>query len=120
MDEKTTVVAMEPQRVTVIGGTGDGGTKEQVIVTPAGQPNIIKTAVPTALALLVRFLDTLLTVVVGVLGVGGVTDIIAYTDFKDLLLKGLVTGAVAGGVGLIKDLATIVGKLKDKFPLLDV
>lgn len=104
----------------VVGGTGNGETKTQNVVTPAGQPDIKVVVVPTALALLVRFFDTFLTVVVGVLGVGGVTDVIPFTDFRDLLYKGAVTGFVAGSVGLIKDLAAVVGKLKQRFPLLDV
>jgi hypothetical protein len=119
---------MEPVHVTVVGGTGDGGTSKQVLITPAGQPNVIATFIPTATALVVRFFDTFLTVLLAVSGIGAVTSIDAIKQLvpSHAALGGAVFeeavfyAFVAASFGLLKDLAVIVSKLKSKYPLLDV
>jgi hypothetical protein len=116
---------IEPVHVTIVGGTGDGTTKQE-LVTSAGQPNVIATFVPTATALVVRFVDTFLTVLLTVTGVGAASN---FEIIKQLLpntaslgsLRGAIFySAVAATIGLAKDLTVIVGKLKKKYPLLDV
>ena len=67
--------SMQPIHVTVVGGTGDGGTNRQYLKTPTGQPNVIATFIPTATALLVRGVDTFLTVFLAISGIGAITSI---------------------------------------------
>lgn len=119
-NEKLVETAMPPIHVAVIGGTGDGGVRPQTIETPKGQRNVVLTPISTALALGIRFVDTFLTALIAVAGLGGLTDMIPFEDFADLLRKGASAGVIAGGVGFIKDMASVVGKLKQKYPLLDV
>lgn len=118
---------LAPVHVTVVGGTGDGGTTQQELRTPAGQPNVIATFVPTATALLVRGIDTFLTVFLAISGIGAITSIDAikqlvpdHVAFGGRFEEAVFYAAVAAGFGTLKDLAVIVGRLKAKFPLLDV
>lgn len=113
-------MADEHDQKTMIGGTGDGRIKQQIMETPMGQPDVVVNLIPTALAVLVRFVDTGLTILVASIGAGATTEIIPATDVVDLLMKcgGLALGGAM--IGMLKDLIVIAGKLKRKFPLLDV
>lgn len=110
----------EQDQKTVIGGTGDGTIKQQLIITPAGQPNQMVSFVPTALAVLVRFVDTFLTVMVATIGAAATTNIITAPDFMALLAKCASLSVAGAVIGMMKDLIVIAGRLKKKFPLLDV
>lgn len=120
--------SIEPVHVTVVGGTGSGGQAQQEIVTPAGRPNVIATFVPTATALLVRWIDTFLTTFLAISGVGAAISIEAirnlvpsHTALGGTVMEEAVFYAfVTATFGSLKDLTVIVGKLKAKFPLLDV
>lgn len=118
MTDKMNPVPMEPISVNVIGGTGDG--KPMTLSTPAGQPDVIINPITTFAALLTRFVDTFLTIVVAAVGAATTTGIIPYSDFKDLVIKTSSLALVGSIIGLAKDLLVVVGKLKKKFPLLDV
>jgi hypothetical protein len=127
-DESSNTPGMEPVHVTVVGGTGDGGTRQQVIVTPSGQRNLIATFIPTATALAVRFLDTFLTVLLSISGIGAITSIDAIKNLVPthsalggaVFEEAVFYAFVAATFGLLKDIAVIVAKLKAKYPLLDV
>lgn len=119
---------MEPVHVTVVGGTGSGDSSKQMIVTPAGQPNLIATFIPTATALAVRWIDMFLTVFLAVSGIGAAISIDAVKQLipdhaafgGGVIEEAIFYSFVAATFGLLKDLAVIVGKLKQRYPLLDV
>jgi len=124
----STSVAMDPVHVTVIGGTGDGISTKQIIHTPMGQPNVIATFIPTATALFVRWIDTFLTTFLAISGIGAAISIEAIRNLvpSHAALGGAVMeeavfyAFVTATFSLLKDLTVIVGKLKARFPLLDV
>jgi hypothetical protein len=128
MSDATEQPAMEPVRVTIVGGTGSGNSSTQTIVTPAGQRNIIATFVPTALALLVGWVDTFLTVFLAVSGIGAVSSIDAVKSLIPthaalggaVMEEAIFYAFTAATFALLKDIAVIVSKLKQKFPLLGV
>ena len=110
--------------VTVLAvgtGTGDGSPtpQNQLVVTSEGQHNVILKFISPTLAITVRFIDTFLTVLLGVLTAAGLANtLIPFTDFKDLVMKGATVAATSAAYGLLKDLATLFTNLKQKFPLL--
>jgi hypothetical protein len=119
-DKVTESRPVEPMVVTVIG-TGDGSklpTGTEAETPGAHQPNLVVSMVGPVLAVSIRFINTFLTVLLGILMGAMGTDVIPASDFWDLLFKcaGLsVAGAV---VGLIKDLITVFGRLEQRNPLL--
>jgi hypothetical protein len=107
----------------VVGGTGSGeGTiTSQNVVTPAGQPNITIRAVPTGLALLFATAYQFLNVFLSLLGAAGLGNkFIPFTDMKTLILGSASAAFIAAGLDLGKSLFVIVGKLKERYPLLGV
>lgn len=107
----------------VVGGTGtgDGTIKSQNVETPAGQPNIRIKAVPTAMALLFSFLYELGKAMVGLLTAAGLGNTaLHFTDFVSLIQGVASISLVIASFDLIKNLVVIVGKLKEKYPLLGV
>lgn len=109
----------KPIEVTVIGVDGAEKIPDKMeVTTPTHSPNIVVNVIPPILAILVRFFNTFLTTLLGILMGAMATNVITAPDFTDLLFKcaGLsVAGAV---VGLIKDLITVFGKLEGKYPLM--
>jgi hypothetical protein len=113
-------VSEEFDQKVIVGGTGDGRIKTQVMETPAGQPDVVVSLVPTALAVLVRAFDTFLTIIVSLISAGMTTNVIPATDFVDLAGKCASLSIAGAGLGMLKDLIVIAGKLKRRYPLLDV
>ncbi len=110
----------EQDQKTVIGGTGDGIIKSQLMVTPGNRPDVQVHLIPTALAVLVRFADTFLTILVATIGAAATTTIITAPDFLTLTTKCAGLSVAGASIGMLKDLVVIAGRLKKKFPLLDV
>lgn len=108
-----------PLQVTVIG-TGDGTKIDTGTVgtTPKGEPNLIVTVVTPVAAIGVRFVNAYLTILVALVGAGMTTKEIPYTDFLDLVMTCAKLSVAGAGLGALKDLVTIFGKLEHKFPLL--
>lgn len=104
----------------MIGGTGDGRIKTQLMETPSGQPDVVVALIPTALGVLVRFVDTFLTILVSLVSAGMTTSVIPAHDFLDLAGKCASLSIAGAGFGMLKDLVVIAGRLKKRFPLLDV
>lgn len=107
----------------VVGGTGtgDGTIRSQNVVTPAGQPNITIKAVPTALALLFATAYQFLVVFVGLLSAAGLGNkFIPFTDITTLVAGSASAAAITAGFDLVKSLIVIVGRLKERYPLLGV
>jgi len=119
--EKTTLRRpVEPIQVAVIG-TGDGkrlpsGTE----ATTEGQhqPNLVVQVVTPMLAIAIRFVNTFLTALLGILMGAMASNVIEASDFLHLVYKCAGLSVAGAGVGLIKDLITVFGKLEQKNPLL--
>lgn len=109
---------MGPLQVTVIS-TGDGKMIDSGTVgtTPKNQPNMIVRVINPLVAIGVRFVNAFLTILVGLIGAEMVTNVIPYTDFFGLVLACAKLAVSGAGVGLLKDLATVFGKLEHKYPL---
>lgn len=116
--QKTAPMPLEPVQALVIGSTGDGGTVQKTIQTPDGQPNIIIQVVSPMLAILVRFVNSFLVMLVSLVSAGMTTNIIPAKDFWDLVVKCATLSVAGAGLGFLKDLVTVFGNLEKKFPLL--
>lgn len=118
-DKVTPPEPMGPLQVTVIG-TGDGKLIDTGTVgtTPKGEPNMVVTVVSPIMAILIRFVNVFLTTLSGLVVAGMVTNVIPYSDFGGLVIACAKLSVSGAGVGMIKDLATIFGRLEHKFPLL--
>lgn len=115
---KSTMTPIEPVAVTVIG-TGDGGLKTgTTAITPGKQPNLLVTAISPAVAILIRFVNAYLTILVGLVAAGMTSDVIPAEDFAHLVLACAKLSIAGAGLGLLKDCLTIFGNLEKKFPLL--
>lgn len=112
--------------VTIIG-TGDGTlpvsgmsslTDGTPAVTPDHQPNLVIKVVTPAMAILVRFLNGYLTVMVGLVAAGMTSNLIPAVDFYHLLLACAKLSLAGPALGALKDCVTIFGRLEQKFPLM--
>jgi hypothetical protein len=126
-----TTEKLDPAPVTIaIVGTGaatgggvaptpDGTTAQ----TPAGQPNLLVTVVSPLMAIAVRFGHVFLTTLLGLVGaamtpMGDVlTTGIPAGDFTDVVWRCAGLALPAAGVGLIRDLITVFGRLEGRYPL---
>ena len=123
-EKKTEATTLEPVSVTVIGtGAVTGGpapmTTGTVATTPApSQPNLLVTVISPFMAIAIRFFNSYLTILTGLVAAGMTSTIIPYTDFLDLLGKCAGLSIAGACVGLLKDLVTVFGRLEGKFPLL--
>lgn len=119
--EKTVVeeVRVEPIVVPVIKGTGDGSIKNGTIAeTPGAQPNLIIQAIQPLTAIAIRFAHSYLVTLSGLVVAGAATDIIPAGDFLALVGKCATLSLAGAGIGLLKDLVTVFGRLENKYPLL--
>lgn len=106
--------------VTIIG-TGDGGpplTSGIVAQTPDHLPNLAIRVVTPIVAIGVRFVNTYLTLMAGIVTAGMTSDVLPYEDFRGLLILGAKLAVSGAVVGLIKDVITVFGKLEKQYPLL--
>lgn len=123
-DKTTEAAELHPVTVTVIGGgTATGGPVPietgTVATTPAPhQPNLLVTVIPPVVAILIRFANTFLTVLLGLITGAMATNVIPAKDFLDLVLKCAGLSIAGAGIGLIKDLVTIFARLEGRYPLL--
>lgn len=121
---KTEMVNVQPIAVAIIGGTGDGGAPiptGTVLTTPDHQPNVIVTVITPIMAIVVRFTTQFLTTLLGLVTAGMTpagAKVIQAADFWHLVLTCASLSVVGAGVGLIKDLVTVFGRLEGKYPLL--
>jgi hypothetical protein len=108
-----------PVAVTIIG-TGDGAAPitGTVAVTPGPQhANLVVTVVGPLMAIAIRFANTYLTILVGLVAAGMTSAIIPAPDFLHLVLECAKLSIAGAGVGLLKDLVTVFAKLEGKYPL---
>lgn len=120
-DEKVTPpVPIEPVKVTVIGtGTGNGAplTTGTTGTTPDHQPNLIVKVISPLMAILIRFINAYLTMLVSLVGAGMTTNIIPAADFLALVLACAKLSLAGAGLGAIKDCATVFSGLERSHPL---
>lgn len=108
-----------PISIAAIGtGTGDGNVTKTELVTSGKEPNVILTVVQPILAILIRFINAYLTMLVGLVGAGMVSNIIPAQDFVHLVLKCAALSLAGAGFSFLKDLVTVFGNLEKKYPLL--
>jgi hypothetical protein len=116
---------MDPVTISIVGtGTGDGGgvaptPNGTLVQSPAGQPDLIVNVVKPSVAILIRFVHLFLTTFVGVLtaaGIGG-SDLLGTGDFTGVVRNGAWLGLSVSGMGLLKDVITVFGRLEGKYPL---
>jgi len=125
MSEPQSTIPIPPVQVTVVG-SGDlvKGTSPlttgTVATTPDHQPNIAVTVIGPLLAIMVRFGNTFLVALLGLL-VAAMTPAggkLLYTsDFFTMLLTCSSLAFPGAILGLIKDMITIFGRLESKYPL---
>lgn len=103
-----------PIPVTVIGETPLTGV---TVKTENHLPDVIIHAVKPVVAIAIRFLNTFLTGLLGILTGAMATNVIQASDFIHLVYKCAGLAVAGAGMGLIKDLVTIFGKLEQSHPL---
>lgn len=111
---------IEPVVVAVVGntGTGSGAPLEAMTVkTPDHQPNLVIQVVTPLAAVLIRFLNSYLTTLIGLVTVGLTTDALPAADFGQLVVRCLSLSLAGPAVGFGKDVITILSGLEKKFPL---
>ena len=124
MDEptKAPVAPIESIHVAVIGtGTGDGGAPipdGTILKTPDHQPNIVVQVVTPLAAMAIRFANSYVTTLIGLVTVGLTTDALSAPDFGSLVWKCSGYSLAGPSVALLKDAVTILTNLEKKFPLL--
>lgn len=122
IDSPKTTESRPVENVAVaIIGAGDSSklATGEIAITPGPHlPNVIISVVSPIAAIIVRFINTYLTTLLGVLTGAMATNVIQATDFIHLVFKCAGLSLVPAGIGLIKDCITIFGKLEQKFPLI--
>lgn len=105
--------------VTIIGTMADTVPKTGTIATTPGaqQPNLVVTVITPLAAILIRFANSYLTMLVGLVTAGMASDIIPATDFVHLVGACAKLSLAGAGLGLLKDCVTIFGRLEQRFPL---
>jgi hypothetical protein len=128
MAEDNGTVGMEPLHVTIMGGTGDGGVRQQTIVTPAGQQNVIATFIPTTYGLVLGWIDSFIKSFLSISGIGAVANIDALKAILPnhsalggtVIEEAIFYAFVIATFGLLADIGKIVSKLREKYPLFGV
>lgn len=120
-DKTTSPTSIEPVRTTVVG-VGETSPKflpsGTIATTPgANQPNVVINVVSPIVAILVRFVHNYITALLTLVS-AGVAGAITATDFSHLVMKCAGLALAGPSLMLLKDVATIFGKLEERFPLL--
>lgn len=119
-------MSMEPVTISIVGtGTGSGGgvapTPDGTIAkTPNGQPNLVVQVIGPVRAIMVRFVHLYLVTLSGLIAASftpGGNAVLGAGDFQDMVWRCASLAIAAPGVGLIKDLITVFGRLEGKYPL---
>ena len=122
-DGKTTASRqVEPVTATIIG-TGDASrlmSGTEAVTPDPHQPNVIVSVIQPAFAIFVRAINLFLVSLSGFV-TGGLTPagnkMLGAPDFYHLVLIGAGFAVAPVGIGLIKDLITVFGRLEQKYPL---
>jgi hypothetical protein len=117
-----TTTVIPPVEVTVIGSMKDVVPTTGTVATTPGphQPNVIVTVITPLVAIFVRFSNTFFISLVGLLTAAMTpagSHLLYTSDFYHLLITCANLSIPVSGLGLIKDLVTVFGKLEQKYPL---
>lgn len=120
-DDKTTASRPIDTVPVAIIGTADASKIPpgiEAVTEGAHNPNLtIVAVIPPLVAVGVRFVNTYLTTLVGLITAAATTNIIPAHDFYHLVLKCAGLSVASAGIGLMKDLVTVFGRLEGKYPL---
>jgi len=114
-----------PVTISLVGtGTTEGGgvaptPSGTIATTPGTQPNLIINVITPVVAILVRAINLFLVTFSGVItlaGVGG-DKVLPVQDVQSALAVAAWAGVSAAGVGTVKNLITVFGRLEGKYPL---
>ncbi len=112
-----------PVSIAIIGteSTSGGGVAPipsgTVAQTPDHQPNLLVQVVPPVIAVIVRAVSLFLTTFVGLLTAAGVGIDGFSGDFHQVVGKCVTASLVVAGMGTLKNLVTIFGRLEGKWPI---
>lgn len=115
---------MDPVQISIVGGTGTGGDisntpPKMLAETPTGQPDFVVNVIRPSIAIVVRFGHLFLTTFVGALtaaGIGG-EGLLGAADFQGVIRHAALLSLSVSGMGFLKDLVTVFGRLEGKYPL---
>lgn len=123
-DEKITASRPVETLTVAVVGTGDASKLPSgtVAATPGlHEPDIVVSVVDPLVAILIRFANTFLTQLVGLLAAGMTPAggrLLYTTDFFHMVLTCASLSLPGAGIGLMKDLITVFGRLEQRYPLL--
>lgn len=111
-------IEIPPVPVTVVGS----GTRTPLLSgvqaeTPDHLPDVLIQVVSPLVAILIRFANAYLTMLVGLITAGMATNIIPASDFIHLVGACAKLSVAGAGLGLLKDLLTVFSGLERKYPL---
>ena len=112
-----------PVTISIVGtGDGAGGgvaptPSGTVAVTPDHQANLLINVVNPAIAIVVRAATLFLTTFVGLLTAAGIGVGPAGQDFQHVLASAAMASFIVAGMGTLKNLVTVFGRLEGKYPL---
>lgn len=117
MEDVKVVVASSGQ-----SSSGEGlepGTRMEA-QTPLGAPNLAVHVIGPVVAIAVRNGHLFFITLVALMTTGGMTgqDIVEWGSFAELLQKCAIASSITAAFGIIKDVATLFGKLEQRFPFL--
>lgn len=121
VDEKTTV--LPPVTVALVGAgpvaKGPEPLRSGTVVETPGpaQPNLLVQVVSPLMAIAIRFANSYMTILVGLVAAGMTSDAIPSKDFIDLVIRCAGLSVAGAGIGTLKDFVTIFGRLESKYPL---
>jgi len=116
--------ALPPVSVTLVRSSTISGGPTPIetgltATTPGtNQPNLLVTVISPLVAVSIRFANTYLTILVGLVSAGLVSDVIPHADFLSLVATCASLSVAGAGVGLLKDCVTIFSRLETRYPLL--
>jgi len=112
-----------PVTISIVG-TGDamgGGVAPTpsgtIVTTPGTQPNLLINVITPAIAVLVRAISLFLTTFIGLLTAAGVGVDGFHGDVQTVLGHCITASLIVAGMGTLKNLVTIFGRLEGKYPI---
>jgi len=118
-------MGLEQQPVTIsIVGTGDGAgggmaptPNGTLATTPDHQPNLLVQVIPPVVAIIVRAVSLFLTTFVGLLTAAGIGVGASGANVAATITSCAYASLIVAGMGTLKNLITIFGRLEGKFPI---
>lgn len=112
-----------PVNIAIVGtethqGGGVAPTPSGTIaITPDSQPNLKINVITPAVAIAVRAANLFLTTFLGLLTAAGVGVDGMHGDFQTVVSKAAMASLIVAGLGTVKNIVTVLGRLEGKYPL---